>query len=55
MTRGRKKETVDYPDLSHVQLVTPSGWCITGHHEDCQYVFWSGKCGCDCHKGENNE
>ena len=51
----KKNEGIDYPNLSHVQLVTPSGWCITNHHNDCQYVFWSGRCGCECHKGENNE
>jgi hypothetical protein len=55
MPRKKKDDTIDWPDNSHVQLVTPSGWCITGHHDDCQYVFRSGKCGCNCHKGESNE
>jgi len=57
VTNGRKKKdtAIDWPDNSKVQLSVSSGWCITGHHEGCQFVFRSGKCGCNCHKGEEEE
>ena len=52
---ARKKDSgVDWPDNSSVQLTVPSGWCITDDHDDCQHVFKSGICGCECHKGEVN-
>jgi len=31
------------------QLVSPSGWCITEHHNNCPYQFRHGRCGCECH------
>jgi hypothetical protein len=46
----KKEETIDYPDNSHVQLESPSGWCITENHKKCPYQFRHGKCGCKCHK-----
>ena len=52
MPRIRKKieDYLDYPDKSHVQLESPSGWCITKDHNECPYQFRHGKCGCKCHK-----
>ena len=38
-----------YPYTPERQLETPSGWCITGHHDGCRYQFNHGKCGCACH------
>ena len=31
------------------QLKYPSGFCMTGHHENCKHQFDHGKCGCTCH------
>jgi hypothetical protein len=45
-----KKNDIDWPDNSHVQLESPSGWCITKDHDKCKYQFTHGKCGCKCHK-----
>lgn len=51
MGRHRKVRdlTTPIPTPSR-QLDTPSGFCITGHHETCQYQFSHGLCGCECHK-----
>jgi hypothetical protein len=46
----KKEETIDYPDKSHVQLKSKSGWCADKLHNQCKYQFTFGKCGCDCHK-----
>jgi hypothetical protein len=48
--RKKIEDYLDYPDNSHVQLKSPSGWCITEDHKKCPYQFRHGKCGCKCHK-----
>lgn len=45
----RKDKDIDYPDKSHVQLKSSSGYCMTKDHGGCKYQFNHGKCGCDCH------
>lgn len=44
-----KKEVQTYPDPTpDRQLESPSGWCITGDHDQCKHQFDFGKCGCSC-------
>lgn len=60
---ARKRRVKDDPSrfipTPDRQLEHPSGFCITGHHNNCKYQFDHGKCGCDCHhkkklvKGDN--
>lgn len=47
--RTKKDDFLAYPSTPDRQLETPSGWCITGHHEQCRFSFNHGKCGCSCH------
>lgn len=50
MARRRNLKDLLTPDPTpDKQLAHPSGWCMTGHHDDCRYQFNHGKCGCDCH------
>ena len=50
MKRKKLEEHLDYPDNSHVQLKSKSGWCADKLHTKCPYQFRHGKCGCECHK-----
>jgi len=51
MARPRKPkgELTGSPYTPDRQLTMPSGFCITGHHEDCLVKFNHGICGCKCH------
>lgn len=52
MVRRRNKKMDDYLNYPYTpdrQLETPSGWCMTNHHNGCKHQFDSGKCGCKCH------
>ena len=31
-----------------------SGWCITGHHDNCPYRMMQWSCNCDCHRKEDS-
>ena len=47
--RKKKESATDFIPTPDRQMEIPSGFCITGHHDDCKYIFIAGKCGCDCH------
>ena len=47
--RKKKESATDFIPTPDRQSEMPSGFCMTGHHNDCKYVFIFGKCGCDCH------
>jgi hypothetical protein len=51
MARPRKPkgELTGSPNTPDRQLTLPSGFCMTGHHDDCPLQFSHGKCGCKCH------
>ena len=47
--RKKKESATDFIPTPDKQSEMPSGFCMTGHHDNCKYVFIFGKCGCDCH------
>ncbi len=49
VARRSKKSDTEFIPTPDRQMEMPSGFCMTGHHHDCKYIFISGKCGCDCH------
>lgn len=49
VTKRSKKSDTDFIPTPDIQSEIPSGFCMTGHHDNCKYVFIYGKCGCDCH------
>ncbi len=49
VARRSKKSDTEFIPTPDRQMEMPSGFCMTGHHHDCKYIFISGKCGCECH------
>lgn len=47
--RKKKESATDFIPTPDRQSEIPSGFCMTGHHDNCKYVFIFGKCGCECH------
>lgn len=47
--RKKKESATDFIPTPDRQLECSSGFCMTGHHHQCKYIFIAGKCGCDCH------
>ena len=47
--RKKKESATDFIPTPDKQSEMPSGFCMTGHHDNCKYVFIFGKCGCECH------
>ena len=39
----------------NVKSGSKSGWCITGHHDQCPYRFTEWLCTCDCHREDSND
>ena len=49
VAKRSKKSDTDFIPTPDKQSDMPSGFCMTGHHDNCKYVFIYGKCGCVCH------
>lgn len=47
--RTKKNDPAEFIPTPDKQMTHPSGFCMTGHHNNCRYTFLAGKCGCDCH------
>lgn len=50
VVRKKKDESFVPVPTPERQLESPSGFCITEHHENCPHQFNHGICGCICHK-----
>ena len=42
--RKKKESATDFIPTPDKQSEIPSGFCMTGHHDKCKYVFIYGKC-----------